>query len=66
MSDSERAGKRVKARHAAVGRDASHTFPRQPRPSEWGDGLMADVPRNAVGVNEYIRAMSKSHPELVR
>ena len=37
-----------------------------PRPRSFGDAVQLDLPRSAVGVNEYIYALSLRHPEAVR
>ena len=37
-----------------------------PRPAAFGAAVQLDLPRSAVGVNEYIYALSLRHPEAVR
>ena len=37
-----------------------------PRPKSYGAAVQLDLPRSAVGVNEYIYALSLRHPEAVR
>ena len=37
-----------------------------PRPPAFGTAVELDLPRSAVGINEYIYALSLRHPEAVR
>ena len=44
----------------------SLTYPLIPRAKGWGPGSMASVPRTAVGINEYLYALSQHDHGAVR
>ena len=53
-------------RHSRLGRTGSSSAVWIPRPKRYGPEVELDLPRSAVGINEYIYALSLRHPEAVR
>ena len=58
--------KLAKIRAPAVGRSGEATYCWIPRPALYGDAVECSPPRSAVGINEYIYALSQRHPDAVR
>ena len=58
--------KRARVAAPALGRGGSGSVTWLPRPTSYSATVQLDVPRLAVGVNEYLYALSLRHPEAVR
>ena len=50
----------------ALGRGGALTYPRRPRPKGWCAGVELSAPRTAVGINEYLHALSHRDHGAVR
>ena len=58
--------KRARLAAPAVGRGGSATACWIPRPKAFGEAVELDLPRSAVGVHEYLYALSLRHPDAVK
>ena len=58
--------KLAKIRAPALGRAGQASYCWIPRPAPYGDAVECSPPRSAVGINEYIYALSQRHPAAVR
>ena len=50
----------------ALGRGGSLAYPKIPRPKGWGTEFSTSAPRTAVGINEYLYALSQRGHGAVR
>ena len=58
--------KRARLTAPAVGRGGSAAACWIPRPKAFGEAVELDLPRSAVGVHEYLYALSLRHPDAVK
>ena len=58
--------KRTAVRTARLGAGGEFTMDKLPRPSEWPEAVQLTLPRSTTGINEYIYALAKRHPDAIR
>ena len=58
--------KLLKVSAPALGRGGAASCCWIPRPRSFGEAVELDLPRTYVGVNEYLYALSRRHPQAVR
>ena len=58
--------KLLKVAAPALGRGGAASCCWIPRPRSFGEAVELELPRTYVGVNEYLYALSRRHPQAVR